>query len=169
VALRAWVSSDAVALLVAGDDPVVRRFRPSLPANESDARDWLAETEPARLRGERLELAATDPELGAVVGGVTLWSIAPRHRGAMVNYGVAAEARGRGVATRALRLLAGWRFDEFGLARLGVFIEPENAASRAVAERCGFVHEGRLRSHGERGDGERHDPLVYGLLAGELR
>jgi RimJ/RimL family protein N-acetyltransferase len=58
--------------------------------------------------------------------------------------------------------------ESLDLTRLQLFVEPENAASRALAERCGWVHEGTLRSHAE-GDGRRHDSLVHGPLPGELR
>ena len=47
-------------------------------------------------------------------------------------------------------------------------VEPENAASRVVAEACAFIDEGKLRSHIEH-DGQRYESLVYGLLPGELR
>jgi RimJ/RimL family protein N-acetyltransferase len=59
-------------------------------------------------------------------------------------------------------------FHELALARLWLQIEPENVASQRVAERCGFVREGRLRSHFEGRYGGRVDVLIYGLLPGEL-
>jgi len=90
-----------------------------------------------------LELAVT--EHSTPVGSVTLAEIA--HGNAMVRYWLLPEARGRGVATRAVRLLAGWAFSTLGLGRLAAFIEFENRASAAVLERCGFVEEGRLRRH----------------------
>lgn len=154
--------------MLAASDPLLRRFHASRPATEQEVHDWLAQVEPARLRGDRVELAVTDPEGSQILGAVTLWSVNRRHRNAMANYWVAADARGLGVATRALRLLAQWSFEQLGLARLQLFIDPENDRSRAVAERCGFVHEGTLRPHGER-DGQRHDSLVYGLLPSDLR
>jgi RimJ/RimL family protein N-acetyltransferase len=60
--------------------------------------------------------------------------------------------------------------DEFGLglARLWLQVELENVASQHVAERCGFVREGRLRSHFQGRDGGRVDVLIYGLLPAEL-
>jgi len=85
-----------------------------------------------------------------------------------VNDWVVGDARRRGLATRALRLLAAWCFDSLDLACLQLFVEPDNAASRALAQRCRLVREGTLRSHGQR-EGGRHDSLVYGLLPGELR
>jgi RimJ/RimL family protein N-acetyltransferase len=47
-------------------------------------------------------------------------------------------------------------------------VEPENAASRVVAEACGFIEDGKLRPHMEH-DGQRYEPILYGLLLGELR
>ena len=46
----------------------------------------------------------------------------------------------------------------------------DNLASQRVAERCGFVREGVLRSHVVmRSTGARRDSVIYGLLAQELR
>jgi len=147
---------------------MVRRFRPSQPATEDQVRAWHAAVEPARLERDQLELAVTNAGDGRLLGGVTLWGVRLKHRSAMMNYSVAAEARGAGVATGAVRLLARWCFAGLHLARIQLFIVPDNDASRRVAERCGFVHEGTLGSHMEYA-GQRHDSLVYGLLTGELR
>src|ERR1035438_863005 len=126
VALRPWAPFDARALTLAGSDPTLRRFRASHPATEHEVRDWLAGVEPARVRGDRLELAVTDAVGECVLGSVTLWAVHRRYRSAMATYWVAADARGRGVATCALRLLADWSFDSLDLARLQLFIDPEN-------------------------------------------
>jgi RimJ/RimL family protein N-acetyltransferase len=50
------------------------------------------------------------------------------------------------VATQALRLLTEWGFAELGALRLELFISVDNEASKRVAERCGYVREGVLRS-----------------------
>jgi RimJ/RimL family protein N-acetyltransferase len=168
VALRGWGPPDVEALASAGTDELIRRFRGSQPSNEAEARDWLADVEPARLRGERLELAIADVATDVVLGSITLWSVSVNHRSASVNYWVRREARGRGVAVRAVCMLASWCFDRLGLARLQLFVDPENIGSQRVAERCGFVREGLLRSHLEIAS-RRHDSLVYGLLPGEQR
>jgi RimJ/RimL family protein N-acetyltransferase len=168
VALRPWVASDADVLERVGRDVAIRRFRASHPRSSEETRAWLAHIESGRLTGDRLELAVTDARSEVVVGAVTLWSVRLAYRSAMMNYWVAPEARGRGVATAAVRLLARWCFDSLGLARLQLFVEPDNAASLRTAEACGFIEEGRLRSHVEH-EGHRYDSLVYGLLPGELR
>jgi [ribosomal protein S5]-alanine N-acetyltransferase len=166
IVLRPWSPDDIAALLTAGTDPVVRRFRYSLPVDVEQAREWLARREAERERGNGVEMMIA--EHGAPRGSISLWDVDWRHRNAMISYWLGPGARGRGLATAAVRLIAGWAFGELELARLAMFVEPDNVASRRVAERCGFVREGRLRSHGEGRAGGRVDSIVYGLLPGEL-
>jgi RimJ/RimL family protein N-acetyltransferase len=64
-----------------------------------------------------------------------------------IGYVVAPAARGRGVATRTLRLLTDWAFDGLGLERIELWIDVENPGSERVAERVGYVREGVLRSY----------------------
>jgi RimJ/RimL family protein N-acetyltransferase len=63
-----------------------------------------------------------------------------------LGYIVASGARGRGVATGILRLLTDWAFETTGAERAFLIIDVENAASQRVAERCGYRHEGDMRS-----------------------
>lgn len=85
---------------------------------------------------------------------------------AAAGYWLARDARGRGVATRTLRLLARWAFDHLAVARLELTCAPDNIASQRVAERCGFVREGVLRSH-IRFQGGRRDSVMFSLLPSE--
>ena len=50
------------------------------------------------------------------------------------------------MATEALRLLTDWAFDEVGAERITLIIDVANEGSRRVAERCGYVREGAMRS-----------------------
>jgi RimJ/RimL family protein N-acetyltransferase len=65
---------------------------------------------------------------------------------AELGYVVAPASRGRGVATRALRLLTDWAFGTLGTLRAELIISVENQASKRVAERVGYRREGVLRS-----------------------
>ncbi len=87
---------------------------------------------------------------------------------AEIGYVVGRRARGRGVATRSLDLLSRWSFDELGLARLELMIQPENTGSRRVAERGGYRLEGTLRSKHFK-DGRRADFGLWSLLRDDLR
>jgi RimJ/RimL family protein N-acetyltransferase len=83
-----------------------------------------------------------------------------------IGYWLLPEARGRGFATRAVRLVARWALRELGLARLQLLAEPSNEASQRVAERSGFTREGVLRSYTEL-DGRRLDYVMFSLLPGD--
>ena len=58
---------------------------------------------------------------------------------------MAREARGRGVATRAVRLVCGWAASELGLTTLELVIHEDNAPSHAVARAAGFTRTGERR------------------------
>jgi len=77
--------------------------------------------------------------------------------------GVVPAARGRGVATEALRLLADWALDTLGLGRLQVFVATENVAALRLAQRAGFRREGVLRAYWDAG-AERLDAVVLSRL-----
>jgi RimJ/RimL family protein N-acetyltransferase len=66
---------------------------------------------------------------------------------AEVGYWVAAPCRGRGAATRAVRLVTDWGFAGLGVARVELLAEPENLASQRVAAAAGFVRERVLHRH----------------------
>jgi ribosomal-protein-alanine N-acetyltransferase len=85
-----------------------------------------------------------------------------------LGYWMARDSRGCGLATRAVRLLSGWAFENLSVDRIEIHAEPENVASRRVAERAGFTFEGVLRSYLVN-KGLRRDAASYSLLRGELR
>jgi [ribosomal protein S5]-alanine N-acetyltransferase len=65
---------------------------------------------------------------------------------AEIGYWIAAPFRGRGLATRALGLVAEWGHS-LGLVRLQLTILPGNDPSARVATKAGFVEEGVLRAY----------------------
>jgi RimJ/RimL family protein N-acetyltransferase len=69
--------------------------------------------------------------------------------------------RGRGLGAEAVRLFSNLLFDQIaGYHRQQLMIETWNVASWRLAERCGFVREGLLRSSGL-GDGDPADCYIY--------
>jgi RimJ/RimL family protein N-acetyltransferase len=63
-----------------------------------------------------------------------------------LSYGVAPPARGRGIATRAARLAAGWALTGGGFSRVELRIPESHAASRRVAEKAGFKLKERFET-----------------------
>jgi RimJ/RimL family protein N-acetyltransferase len=170
VLLRPWREADVPGMVLAFSDPVMQRFSwRTTPYTDSDARDYFAEQEEARLRGDALHFALVEPHAQDVLlGSVSLQEVRLDQGCAALGYWLAPGARGRGAAAQAVRLLARWAFAELGLARLELTCGPDNEASQHVAERCGFSREGLLRSHAPF-KGARRDSVIYSLLPGELR
>jgi RimJ/RimL family protein N-acetyltransferase len=134
---------DVTALL---DDPDVLRFtRLPVPPPPGYAREWLERYEAGRLDGTREAFAALDDD-GRFVGLALAVDIDREGREVELGYITAPAARGRGVATVMLDALTRWAFDELGALRVTLIIDVENAASSRVAERCGYVLEGVMRS-----------------------
>ncbi len=75
--------------------------------------------------------------------------------------------RGKGYVTDAVSLLVGCLFGRWKMNRIWLIIHPENQASRRVAEKCGFTHEGTGRGAWYH-RGTNHDVEVYALLRSEF-
>jgi RimJ/RimL family protein N-acetyltransferase len=96
-----------------------------------------------------------DARSGTALGHIGVNEIKYHLKVARVGYWVLPEARGQGVATRALLLAAHWAITELGLHRLELDHAVGHDASCRIAERCGFAYEGTLR--GAIFEEDRHD------------
>jgi RimJ/RimL family protein N-acetyltransferase len=163
VVLRRWRLSDAPAVTAACRDPDIPRWIPVIPAPyaETDAIEFLREVDDEWRIGSSHAFAIVDAA-DRLLGAVTLHG--PEGHLAEIGYWLAAEARGRGVATRAVRLLAAYSFRaDPALVRIGLRTLVGNDASGRVAERAGFSREGVLRA-AEPVRGVPTDVVVYSLL-----
>jgi RimJ/RimL family protein N-acetyltransferase len=70
------------------------------------------------------------------------------------------QARGRGVASKALRLGATWGLRQLGLHRVFAEAAADNPASIRAIEKAGFQREGILRAHCTT-RGRRHDCVMF--------
>ena len=164
--LRPWRMEDAAAVATACRDPEIERWLALVPQpyTEDDARFYVQDCIDAG--DDRFPFAITDASSGDVVGSIEMR--VNRLRTGHVGYWVAAEARGRGVASDALRALSRWAIEEHGLGRVELVTDPENAVSQRVAEKAGFRREAVLRSILVCRDGSRRDGVIFSLLPGEL-
>lgn len=134
---------DVAAMLE--DEDVLRYTRVPAPVPPGWEREWLEFYEEGRREGTREAFAVVDGS-GSFLGLALAFSIDREGRQLELGYVVAQQARGRGVATRALELLTNWAFRELDALRIELWISADNAPSKRVAERVGYRYEGTLRS-----------------------
>ncbi|MGI8715544.1 MAG: GNAT family N-acetyltransferase [Solirubrobacteraceae bacterium] len=164
-ALRPWRDGDVAALVDACQDPEIARWtRVPTPYVESDARAYLLARTDETFAGLSAPFAVVHADGGAVLGSISLMRFAWQHARGEVGYWLAGEARGRGHATRAVRLICTWGCDALGLERFDLLAATGNQPSQQVAHRAGFTREAVLRSYLQ-GTFERQDMVAFGLLA----
>lgn len=73
---------------------------------------------------------------------------------------------GRGLVTRACRVLIDWAFQERGMSRVEWWVSAGNTRSIDVARRLGMTREGVLRQRSSY-RGARHDSEVWSVLSDE--
>jgi RimJ/RimL family protein N-acetyltransferase len=145
------------------DADVLRFTRVPDPPPPGFVETWFGGYEAGRREGTREAFAIVERDDGRFLGIAVAPEIDHAARTAELGYVVAAEARGRGVATDALRLLTEWAFSELGMQRLELLIAVANEGSKRVAARCGYVREGVLRSHHFKGE-LRGDTEIWSRL-----
>jgi RimJ/RimL family protein N-acetyltransferase len=127
--------------------------------------DLVGPSEVGWRRGTMAHFAIYSTSPRRLLGSISLRLY--RHEIAEVGYDLFPHGRGRGVATRAVRLVGRWAFEELGVARLELRAHPDNVASQRVAERAGFTREGVERSSRRLYD-RRHDCVLFSLLPADL-
>ncbi|WP_233439378.1 MULTISPECIES: GNAT family N-acetyltransferase [Lentzea] len=101
-----------------------------------------------------------------LVGGVLFREMDVKQGRAEVGCWLEPAATGKGLITRAARVLIDWAIRERGMHRVEWLVSAANAPSIAVARRLGLTKDGVLRSYHEH-RGVRQDLEVWSVLAPE--
>jgi RimJ/RimL family protein N-acetyltransferase len=161
--LRPWRPDDAPALFAACQDPEIARWVTiPQPYTRADA-DAFIETSRTMWRdGTGAPFAIVEADTDRLLGAVTRFG--PDGHQATFGLWLTADARGRGVGTRALRLAADWTLATTAAVRLDAYIMVGNEASFQMTERAGFRREGILRAWDIHHDGVAVDCVVFSRL-----
>lgn len=160
VTLRPWRPADAPAVFDACQDPLIARFVPiPQPYELSNAVAFVERHGEALFDAEEVGFAIVDPATGKLLGAIARHG--PFGHRAQFGYWLAPSARGRGVATRALRLIVDWTIATTELIRLELYTDVANDASGRVAERAGFEREGVRRAWYLDREGRPLDAMFY--------
>lgn len=148
VRMRPWSSADVPQLLVAYRDPEVRRYAAAVPRTPADAEQELARRSGLFPTGQGVAWAldaAVATSRGHLLGGVTFALLDEGLGVGSVGYWLAPAARGRGLATQALRQGTSTVFRVLRWHRIELYHAVENSRSCALAERAGYRYEGLMR------------------------
>ena len=166
VRLRRYRSSDLDDLLAGYGDPLTQHFMPPLPVPFTRAlgKQYIHDVAPSMFAEGGAAYAIADEKTDQLLGGVGLDKVVANRGQCELGYWVGPWARGRGVATAAVRALSEHAFHS-GLARIEVLTHWENAASQRVALAAGFRREGVRRSALPNRYGGRDDLVAFARLA----
>lgn len=172
VSLRPFTTEDLDELYEAVRESVAE-LQPWVPWCHADysieeTRQWLSLRDGALQSGTEYGFRISDSRTGRLLGGAGLNQINGSYRAANLGYWVRTSAAGRGVATRAARLVARFGFEELSLIRIEIVAAFGNAASQRVAEKVGAVREGVMRKalfiHNV-----AHDAVLTSLIAEDIK
>jgi RimJ/RimL family protein N-acetyltransferase len=166
ITLRPFAVDDIPWVYAVSLDPTLQRFvQLPIPYRPADAEHFVREIAiNGWTLGRNAEFVVGSADRDRL-GRVALWL--DGNGAAFVGYWMDPAARGRGVATRALRVLCRWGFAELGLGVIEWRAEVGNQASRRVAEKAGFTVEAVLRRRLVH-RGVRVDAWVGSILPDEL-
>jgi len=117
-------------------------------------------------QGESFSFAIVDSRNGEFLGSAGLNQVNRLHQVANLGYWVRSGRTGRGIASAAVRLVAGFGLHNLGFHRLELVIPTGNLASQRVAEKAGAKREGVLRDKLTL-KGRPCDAVMYSLVAAD--
>jgi RimJ/RimL family protein N-acetyltransferase len=158
--LRPWQASDAPDVVRAYAEPSIQQWHVR-SMTEDEARAWIGSW-PHRWAQEAAGGWAIADGSG-LLGQISLRRLDLGNGLGEVSYWVLPPARGRRLATRAVRALSGWVFEQLQLHRVELTHSTANPASCRVAERAGYRLEGTKRREGLHADGW-HDMHLHARL-----
>jgi RimJ/RimL family protein N-acetyltransferase len=140
--LREWTADDLDAMVSVFDNPQADAFTPvASHFDRTAAEERFARAREDRAEGRRICLAITE-DGDLPLGEVLIFRDETHAPGAEIGYAIDPAYRGRGLASRAVRLMTAFGYETAGADRLVLRIDGRNKASHAVARATGFVPDG---------------------------
>ncbi|GAB2961026.1 GNAT family protein [Hymenobacter coalescens] len=166
--LRPWRPADAPAvfhLIEADRARLTRDFPKTLRAvrDEVSAHVFIELWEADWQIGKGIQFGIFGADEGGPLGFVSVRNIEWEVPKAELAYLLGSRAEGQGLMHEAATAVLDWAFSALSLERVYCHIDPDNARSARLAERCGLQREGLLRRNFRGGDNQLHDTYCFGL------
>lgn len=162
VLIAPTTESDIAELDAACDDEALFEFFPVGVRSTRPARGSVLAGLGDRLR---LPLTVRRAPDRAVVGSTSLYEVSEDTKHVTVGYTWFSRAVHRtGINQRCKLAVLEWLFEDWGAHRVTLYVDDQNAPSRAAVLAIGATEEGVLREHARRRDGTYRDTVVYSIL-----
>lgn len=131
---------DRHALVDAFADTAMRHYLPQHRLDTLEhAAAYIADRSTGRLNGNHCAWGIAEPTTGRLLGEIGLKDLSPAHDHGEVAIWIRPDARKQGVATLAVDTVVRFGFGALGLDSVDYECDDDNAASLALAARCGFT------------------------------
>jgi len=158
--LRPFKRGDETSLVESINNEKIARNTSSIPYpyTMKDAKEWITEVEKEKKKRKKKRVAFAIDIKEKVIGGIGLSKI-EGHK-AEIGYWLAEPYWGRGIMTKAVKLVTKFGFEKLGLRRIYGKVFPWNKASMRVLEKAGYKFEGILRKETIK-DGKFFDAYLF--------
>ena len=162
--LRRVLPSDVKEMFELRSNPETMKYIPRpLVTNYDEALAHIKMMEDKIETNEGINWAITLKGDDKMLGVIGHYRIKPEHYRAEVGYMILPEYHGKGITTEAVQCVVDYGFNTMQLHSIEGVIDPENAASQRVLQKCGFVKEAHFKEN-EFYDGKFIDAVVYSKL-----
>jgi RimJ/RimL family protein N-acetyltransferase len=108
-----------------------------------DARAWVNSSIDHWQQGQAFRWAIVGSNDKHILGGVDIYLPVLGQPVGQMGYWVRRDSVGRGICTQAAAQALHWSFDRLGLARVELFVQPDNSSGIAVARKLGAKLQGQ--------------------------
>lgn len=162
--LRRITNDDANEIFELRSNPETMKYIPRpLVKTTEDALEHVAMIEEKIVTNVGINWGITLKGNSKVLGIIGYYRIQPENHRAEIGYMLFPDFHGKGIISEALKRLIAYGFDDLKLHSIEAVIDPENAASEKVLQKCGFVKEAHLKE-AEFYEGKFLDKVIYSLL-----
>ena len=112
----------------------------------SDQKKYITGAIAKWRRAELFDFGIYERSTGRYMGNIGVHTINWPHECCELGYWIHGDFEGQGFVTEAVTALTA-RCHKLGFHRVEIRCDPDNTRSSAVAERCGFDYEGRLKEN----------------------
>ncbi|WP_367209569.1 GNAT family N-acetyltransferase [Sphingobacterium sp. R2] len=162
--LRRADATDIPQLYRLRSDEQIMKYIPRPVATSPDEiAEFLRLTDEKITSNEMINWKISIKGDSTLIGTIGFYYIKPEHYRAEIGYMLLPEFQGKGYVTEAIAAVVNYGFEAMGLHSIEALVDPENIASCAVLEKCGFVREAYFKEN-EFYNGKFLDTVVYSKL-----